>query len=462
MPIIAKEALAQAERAREKQLQELIELLRIPSISTLPQHKPDIERAAEWLVAQLKRLGLDNVKAYPTERHPVVYGEWLGAPGKPTVLIYGHYDVQPVDPIEEWRSHPFEPQVRDEYLYARGSADDKGQIFIHVKAIEAYLNGAKHMKCPVNVKFLIEGEEEIGSGSLTKFIAANKKLLQADIVLISDSHILSPDQPSIVYGLRGLTYVELEVHGPDHDLHSGSYGGAVHNPLNALAAIIAQLHDKRGRITIPGFYDRVRRIGPKERAELARLPYDEEKFCREAGVPATWGEPAYSVIERLGLRPTLDVNGLWGGFAGSGAKTVIPAKAGAKISMRLVPDQDPHEIAERFAAYVKQITPSSVRSEVRAIHFAEPALIDRQIPQMRAAAVAYEQGFGAQPLFTREGGSVPVVTIFKKQLGLDSIMMGFGLPDDRLHSPNERFYLPNFYRGIKTSIYFLEALAEQS
>jgi acetylornithine deacetylase/succinyl-diaminopimelate desuccinylase-like protein len=310
------------------------------------------------------------------------------------------------------------------------------------------------------VKFLIEGEEEIGSGSLNNFIPAHKELLHADVILISDSHILSPNQPSIVYGLRGLTYVELEVHGPDHDLHSGLYGGAVHNPLNALATIIAQLHDKRGRITIPGFYDRVRRINPKERREFARLPYDEQAFCREAGVPATWGEPDYSVIERLGLRPTLDVNGLWGGFAGAGAKTVIPAKAGAKISMRLVPGQDPHEIAKLFEQYIKQITPKTVRTEVRAIHFAEPALIDRDIPAMRAAVQAYKQGFGAEPLFIREGGSVPVVTIFKKQLGLDSIMMGFGLPDDRLHSPNERYYLPNFYRGIKTSIYFLEALGE--
>ncbi len=458
MPIVAQEVLAQAERAQKEQLQELTEFLRIPSISTLPQHRADIERAADWLVRHLTALGLRNVRAYPTERHPVVYGEWLGAPCKPTVLIYGHYDVQPVDPLNEWKSSPFEPEVRDGYLYGRGSSDDKGQVFVHIKAIEAYLKSTRQL--PLNVKFLIEGEEEIGSGSLNNFIPAHKELLHADVILISDSHILSPNQPSIVYGLRGLTYVELEVHGPDHDLHSGLYGGAVHNPLNALATIIAQLHDKRGRITIPGFYDRVRRINPKERREFARLPYDEQAFCREAGVPATWGEPDYSVIERLGLRPTLDVNGLWGGFAGAGAKTVIPAKAGAKISMRLVPGQDPHEIAKLFEQYIKQITPKTVRTEVRAIHFAEPALIDRDIPAMRAAVQAYKQGFGAEPLFIREGGSVPVVTIFKKQLGLDSIMMGFGLPDDRLHSPNERYYLPNFYRGIKTSIYFLEALGE--
>jgi len=451
-----KEALAQAERARQAQLQELDELLRIPSISTLPDHRPQIEQAARWLAAHLQTLGLDDVKIYPTERHPVVYGQWLGASGQPTVLIYGHYDVQPADPLDQWQSDPFEPQRRGDHLYARGVADDKGQLFVHLKAIEAYLQSARRL--PVNVKLLLEGEEEIGSTSLPRFIAEHRELLQAEIALISDSHILAPDQPSIVYGLRGMTYVELQVQGPDHDLHSGSYGGSVHNPLNALAALIAKLHDERGRVVIPGFYDRVRPLSPEERSELARLPYDETAFCREAGISATWGDPDYTVLERLGARPTLDVNGLVGGFTGEGAKTIIPAQATAKISMRLVPDQEPHEIAWLFESYIEKITPPTVKSQVKAIHFADPALIARDIPQMRAAKQAYQEGFGAEPLFTREGGSIPVVTLFKKQLGLDSILMGFGLPDDRLHSPNERFYLPNFYRGIRTSIHFLGAL----
>ncbi len=459
MSSIMENILTQAKDAREAQLQELIELLRIPSISTLPDHRPQIAEAAQWLAAHMKALGLEEVEVYPTERHPVVYGQWLGAPGQPTVLIYGHYDVQPADPLEQWQSDPFEPQVRGDYLYARGAADDKGQLFVHLKAIEAYLKSTKCL--PVNVKLLLEGEEEIGSTSLPQFIAEHQELLQADIVLISDSHILAPDQPSIVYGLRGMTYVELQVQGPDHDLHSGSYGGAVHNPLGALATMIAKLHDEKGRVAIPGFYDRVRPLSESERAELARLPYDEAAFCREAGISATWGDPDYTALERLGARPTLDVNGLLGGFTGAGAKTIIPAQAMAKISMRLVPDQEPHEIAQLFESYIKQITPLTVQSQVRAIHFAEPALLRRDIPAMQAARQAYRAGFGTEPLFTREGGSIPVVTLFKKQLGLDSILMGFGLPDDRLHSPNERFYLPNFYRGIRSSIYFLQALTEE-
>jgi len=307
-----KEALSFTEKERDKQLQQLIEFVSIPSISTLPEHKPDIAKAAQWLVTHLQSIGLQNVKIFPTELHPVVYAEWLGAPGQPTVLIYGHYDVQPVDPLDLWKSPPFKPEVREQYLYARGASDDKGQTFAHLKAIEAYLKTTK--KLPVNVKLLIEGEEEIGSPSLTQFVASNKNLLQADVSLVSDSHILSPMQPSIVYGLRGLAYLELEVTGPDHDLHSGSYGGAVHNPLNALAAIIAKLHNPDGSIAVTGFYDKVRALTADERKELARLPFNEKAFCQEAGISATWGEQAYTPTERLGARPTLDVNGIWGGL----------------------------------------------------------------------------------------------------------------------------------------------------
>jgi acetylornithine deacetylase/succinyl-diaminopimelate desuccinylase-like protein len=452
-----KEALTLTEKEKEKQLQQLIEFVSIPSISTLPEHKPDIATAAQWLSAHLQAIGLQNVKIFPTELHPVVYAEWLGAPGQPTVLIYGHYDVQPVDPLDLWKSHPFKPEVREHFLYARGASDDKGQTFAHIKAVEAYLKTAK--KLPVNVKFLIEGEEEIGSPSLTNFVASNKALLKADVSLISDSHILSPTQPSIVYGLRGLAYLELEVNGPDHDLHSGSYGGGVHNPLNALAAIIAKLHHADGSIAVTGFYDRVRALSADERKELAKLPFDEKAFCQEAGISAIWGEQAYTPIERLGARPTLDVNGIWGGFIGVGAKTVLPATATAKISMRLVPDQDPQEIAKLFQAYVEKIAPKTVKATVRSLgHFAQPAIVDRHIPEMQAAVKAYKEGFGAEPLFTREGGSIPVVTLLKKQLGIDSILMGFGLPDDRLHSPNERFFLPNFYKGIQTSLHFMNFL----
>jgi acetylornithine deacetylase/succinyl-diaminopimelate desuccinylase-like protein len=436
-----RDALSFADKEDKNQLRQLIEFVSIPSISTLPEHKPDIETAARWLAAHLQTVGLQNAKVVPTERHPVVYAEWLGASGQPTVLIYGHYDVQPVDPLDLWQSHPFKPEVREDYLYGRGSCDDKGQTFAHIKAIEAYLKSAQGL--PVNVKFLIEGEEEIGSPSLTNFINQNRNLLQADIALISDSHILSPTQPSIVYGLRGMSYLEIEVTGPDHDLHSGSYGGAVPNPLNALAALISQLHHPDGSIAITGFYDKVRPLSAEERAALAQLPFQESVFCKEAGISAPWGERGYSVLERLGARPTLDVNGMWGGFTGAGAKTVIPSKAMAKISMRLVPDQDPYEIAKLFQQYVAKIAPRTISVQTKAIHFAEPAVIDRKIPEMQAAVEAYREAFGKEPLFTREGGSIPVVTLLKKQLGLDSILMGFGLPDDRLHSPNERFYLPN-------------------
>ena len=433
---------------------ELIEFLKIPSISTMPEHRPDIRRAAEWAVANLRAIGFE-ARLYETPGNPIVYGEWLKAgPDAPTVLVYGHYDVQPVDPIELWQTPPFEPTVRDGNLYARGAADDKGQVFAHIKAAQALLETTG--KLPVNLKFIIEGEEENGSPSLEPFIAAHADLLAADAVLISDTHSRSLDQPTIVYALRGMSYMEIEVFGPRRDLHSGSYGGMVHNPAQALCEIIAQLHDADGKITVPGFYDRVRSLGAEERAELDKAPYTESELKAETGVPAAWGEPEYRLHERTGARPTLEVNGLVSGWTGAGAKTVLPSKALAKVSCRLVADQDPDEIYALVKAYVAQITPPTVRSEVRLLHKGSSAITDRHSPVMQAAIAAFEEGWGARPIFTREGGSIPVVADFQRILGAPVVLMGFGLPDDALHAPNEKFTLECLYRGIATSISFLE------
>jgi acetylornithine deacetylase/succinyl-diaminopimelate desuccinylase-like protein len=451
-------ALAYAHKHQDRFLEELKALLRIPSISTLPDHADDIRRAAEWLADHMRAIGLEHVRVDPTAGHPVVVADWLHAPGRPTVLIYGHYDVQPVDPLDLWISDPFDPQVRDGNLYARGASDDKGPFFAHLKALEAYLRAAGTL--PLNVKVLCEGEEEIGSAHLDAYVYAHAADLAADVVLISDTTILGPDQPSIVYGLRGLCYMEVEVTGPDHDLHSGQYGGAVHNPLQALCEMIAALHDAEGRVTLPGFYDKVRPLSNEERAEIARLPFDEERLKRETGVPAGWGEAGYTIAERIGARPTLEVNGVIGGWTGPGSKTVIPARALAKISMRLVADQDPDEIDRLFREHIQRIAPDTVRVAVRSLAHGAPALVDRHHPAMEAAARAYEAGFGARPVFTREGGSIPIVATFQKALGAPSVLMGLGLPDDRFHSPNEKFALANFYRGIATIIHFHSLLAE--
>jgi acetylornithine deacetylase/succinyl-diaminopimelate desuccinylase-like protein len=447
-------ALDFAQSRKDQQLQELIELVSIPSVSTLPEHQPDIRRAAEWVADHMRHIGLHNVQVLPTAGYPVVYGDWLDAPGQPTVLIYGHYDVQPADPLELWHSDPFQPQVRDGNLYARGADDNKGQFFAHLKAIEAYL--ATGGRLPVNVKFIVEGEEEIGSKHLADFIATHKDLLKADVALISDSGILGPDQPSIVYGLRGLAYMEIEVVGPDHDLHSGLYGGAIRNPIEVLCQIVGALKDSQGRVTIPGFYDKVRPLDAEERAELARLPFDETRFLRHAGVERSWGEFGYTVAERISSRPSLDPNGIVGGFTGEGSKTVLPGRARAKVSMRLVPDQDPHEIAGLFTRYVTSLCPPEIKISVRLLGFACPAVVDRHIPEMQAAIGAYERGFAARPVFIREGGAIPVVSDLARLLAVPTILMGFGLPDDNLHAPNEKFSLANFYRGIATSIHFLE------
>ena len=449
-------AIEYARTHREKHLQQLLELIAIPSVSTLPEHQGDVRRAAEWLAAQMAAIGLDEVRIYPTEGHPIVYGQWLHAPDAPTVLIYGHYDVQPPDPLDEWETPPFEPTVRDGNIYARGASDDKGQLFTHLKAVETYLETEGAL--PVNVKFVIEGEEEVGSPHLAAFIEENQRLLQADVALLSDSAILGPDQPAITYGLRGLAYMQVEVTGPDHDLHSGVFGGAVRNPAEALANIIAALKDERGRIRIPGFYDDVRPLSDEERALLAQIPFDEAEFRARAGVSQTWGEEGYTVLEWITARPTLDVNGIWGGFAGEGSKTVIPARVGAKISMRLVPDQQPEHIAQLFADYVKRIAPPEVQVEVRYLTGVEAAIVDPNIPEMAAAVEAYTKAWGKRPLFTRTGGTVPVVSMIRRMLSIPTILMGFGLPDDRLHSPNEKFALDNFYRGIEASIWFMEAL----
>jgi len=453
------DALDYARSHRDEFLAELKEFLTIPSISTQAEHKADIERAAGWLRDKLLDAGFPKAEVMPTAGHPVVYAEWLAAgPDAPTVLVYGHYDVQPPDPLDLWETPPFEPTVVGDDLFARGASDDKGQLYTHVKAAEAFkeTRGAP----PINVKCIFEGEEEMGSPSLEPFIREHEDLLAADVAVVSDTGILGKETPSIVYGLRGLAYVEVEVTGPDHDLHSGIYGGAVLNPINALCGMIAQLHDEDGRITIPGFYDRVRELSDEERAELAEAPFDREEWLEEAGVSTDWGEPEYTIIERTSVRPTLDANGIWGGYTEPGAKTVLPSKAFAKISMRLVPDQDPTRIGGLFREHFERIAPEGVDVAVSELHGGKPAVVDRDSPAMQAASQAYAEGFGKEPILVRRGGSIPVVATFQEVLGIESVLLGFGLPDDRLHSPNEKFHLPNFYRGIETVIHFMDALSE--
>lgn len=448
-----------SQKNQEKFLAELLDFLRIPSISTQPERDEDVVAAARWLAATMESAGLENVRLIETPRHPLIYGDWLHAgEGAPTVLVYGHYDVQPAEPFELWETPPFAPEVRDGYVVARGASDDKGQIFVHVKAVEALLQA--NGRLPVNVKFIVEGEEESGGASLAAFIPQNKELLAADVALVSDTAILSPEQPAIVYGLRGMCYILMDVTGPGRDLHSGSFGGGINNPLNALAHIIAKLKDEEGHILIPGFYDQVRPLTEAERDILAQFPLDEAAWLAEAGAPEIWGEPEYTLVERLGARPTLDVHGIIGGYTGPGGKTVLPATVHAKLSMRLVPDQDPAEIRRLFVAYVQAITPPSVKVTIQGGHGAPASITDYNIPAMQAARAAYRETFGREPVLMREGGSIPVVGQFQTHLGLETVLMGFGLPGDRIHSPNERFLLANFYRGIATSIHFLRRYAE--
>ncbi len=444
----------------ERFLEELQAFLRIPSVSTQEEHQDDMEQAASWLRDRLLEAGFPKAEVMPTGGHPVVYAEWLSAgPDAPTLLVYGHYDVQPPEPLELWHTPPFEPTIIGDDIFARGAADDKGQAYIHVKAVESFKEtvGAP----PVNLKCIFEGEEESGSPSLVPFIESHRGMLAADYAVISDTHILGKETPSIVYALRGLVYIEVKVTGPRFDLHSGVYGGAVNNPINELCRMIAKLQDDDGHITIPRFYDKVRPLSEEERAELAKVPFDLEAWKEEAGVEQAWGEPGYTIIERTGARPTLDVNGIWGGYIQPGAKTVLPSEAHAKISMRLVPDQTPEEITPLVSDYLHQIAPPSVTVEINSLHGGHGALIRRDSPAMKAAVQAYEKVFGKPPVFVREGGSIPVVADFQRILGIDTVLMGFGLPDDRLHSPNEKFHLPNFYRGIETVIHFLTIMGQK-
>ena len=454
------QALSFAISRQAAQLDELKQLLSIPSISAQPEHKGDVARAAQWLADHLRAMGMQRAQVMPTSGHPVVYSEWLGAgANKPTLLVYGHYDVQPVDPLDLWQSDPFKPEVRGQNIYARGASDDKGQLYVHVKAVEAYLKTSG--KLPVNVKFVLEGEEEVGSPSLDPFIEANRQLLAADAVLISDGSMPRPDLPALTYGLRGICYMEVKITGPKRDLHSGSFGGAVYNPIQALSEIIISMKDARGHVTLPGFYDRVRPIDDEERRSLAKAPFDEAAFLSEAGIPSTWGEKGYTVLEQICARPTLECNGIWGGYMSEGSKTVLPSAASAKISMRLVPDQDPKEIAELFRAHVKRVAPPHVQVTVKDLHGGKPAMVDRNSSVMQAAATALERAFDQRPVLTREGGSIPVVSTFQSVLGIPTVLMGLGLPDDNLHSPNEKLHLPNFYRGIQASIHFLDEWSQR-
>lgn len=439
--------------------QQLHEFLRIPSISADPAHTGDMQRAAEWLAADMRGAGLDNVAIMPTAGHPVVYGEWLDAgPDKPTVLVYGHYDVVPALMEDGWHTNPFEPVEKDGKIYARGATDDKGQLFIHAKAVESYLkaNGG----APVNVKLFIEGEEEVSSPNLVPFIKEHLDLLKADVCIISDTSMRSIEEPAILHSLRGMTYMEVEVDGPANDLHSGLWGGAAHNPALALAEIVAKLYNEDNTIAVPGFYDDVVPLTPDERAMIAKTDLSEDDYMASTGVPAVWGDAAFNIRERIAARPTLDINGMWSGWTGPGPKTIVPAKAGMKISSRLVGNQDPHHIFELVKSYIESIAPPTVKVEVRLLTTGKAALFPFDIPEMQAAARAYERGWGATPIFTRGGGSIPVVAEIADLMGIPVVMMGYGLDDDGLHSPNERFSVEMFHRGIETAIVYLEELAK--
>ncbi len=450
------DALAYLDAHAERFLAELEAFLRIPSISTLPEHRPDMERAANWVAENLRAIGARNVRVFPTAGHPVVYGELQAVqPEAPTVLVYGHYDVQPADPVEAWHSPPFEPTARGERIYARGATDMKGQVIASLKAAEA----AAQAGLPVNLKFLIEGEEEVGSPNLGPFIAEHQDLLACDFCLNPDAGMIAPDLPTITYALRGLAYFELRVYGPKQDLHSGLYGGVVHNPAQALAELLAGMHDEQGRVTLPGFYDRVRPLDPEERAELARLPTDEAFYLAQTGVPALWGEPEYTPVERVGARPTLEINGLYSGFTGEGAKTVLPAYAMAKISCRLVPDQTPAEVEQQLRAYLEQHAPPTIRWELIPMAGGPPSITDRKSPWVQALAQAMEQVWGTRPLYKREGGSIPVVAQIQQILGKDSVLTGFGLPDGNLHGPDENLHLPTWRKGMAALVVFFYNLA---
>nr|WP_276499840.1 dipeptidase [Pontibacter litorisediminis] len=442
---------------KDRFVNELLDMLRIPSVSADPKFKADVLRNAEFLKERLLEAGADNVELVETPGNPVVYGEKIVDPALPTVLVYGHYDVQPADPYELWNSPPFEPVIKDGKIYARGACDDKGQMYMHVKAFETMVQTGT-LAC--NVKFMIEGEEEVGSKNLATFVRENKDRLTGDVILISDTGMLGNDTPSITTGLRGMSYVEVEVTGPNRDLHSGLYGGAVANPINILCQMIASMHDENNHITIPGFYDNVQELSQGERAEMARAPFDLEKYKKALDLGDVHGEAGYVTMERNSIRPTLDVNGIWGGYTGEGAKTVIPSKAYAKISMRLVPNQSSEEITEKFKKHFESIAPKSVKVEVKPHHGGEPVVTPTDSPAYQAAAKAYEETFGVKPIPVRSGGSIPIVAMFKSELGLDSVLMGFGLDSDAIHSPNESYGLFNYMKGIETIPQFYKYFAE--
>ena len=445
------------ETNKDRLLNELLELLRIPSVSADPKYKGDVARMAEVMAESLRKAGADNVMVNPTAGHPIVTAEKIIDSSKPTVLCYGHYDVQPADPVDLWTSPPFEPVVKDGNIYARGACDDKGQVYMHVKAFEAMM---QNNALPCNVKFIIEGEEEVGSANLGTFIEANKEKLKCDVILISDTSIIANDVPSITVGLRGLAYMEVEVVGPNRDLHSGVYGGAVANPINTLCDMISSMIDKDGHITIEGFYDDVEIVSDEERKEMAKTPFDLDDYKKDLGVNEVKGEKGYSTMERASIRPTLDVNGIWGGYTGEGTKTVLPSEAFAKISMRLVPHQDSVKIANLFEAHFNKIAPPYVKVKVMHHHGGEPVVVPMDFPALQASAKAMEKTFGKKPVPTREGGSIPIVALFEKVLGAKSILMGFGLNSDNIHSPNEKYGLFNYYKGIETLPWFFKYYAE--
>jgi acetylornithine deacetylase/succinyl-diaminopimelate desuccinylase-like protein len=445
---------------RDRYLEELKALLAIPSISALPEHASDVTRCAEWCADEMRRIGLEHVKLIPTPGNPVVYGDWLHAEGAPTILFYGHYDVQPVDPLNLWTSPPFEATIRDGEIYARGSADDKGQVFMHFKAVEAHIK--QNGRLPVNIKFILEGEEEVGSEHLDDFIREHKDELKADVVVISDSPMFARGIPSICYGLRGLVYFQIDLRGSSTDLHSGSFGGAVANPGLVLSQMLAQMKDRGGRIKIPGFYDDVVALQEEERQAWATLPFNEKQYKKDFGIPKVFGESGYTTLERTWARPTFEVNGLLSGFTGEGAKTVLPAVAMAKVSMRLVANQDPDKIAQLFEAYVHDIAPKTVEVKVTRMHGGKPWMTAYDNPFVQAAGRAIERGFGRKPVFTREGGSIPVVSTFQEELGLPSVLFGVGLPDENAHAPNEKLDVANFHNGIIASAILYEEVASIS
>jgi len=443
------------EQNKPRLLDELKTFLRIPSVSTLPEHVPDVRRAAQFVADSMKTAGLENIEIIPTAKHPLVYADWLHAPGKPTVLCYGHYDVQPPDPLDEWISPPFEPVVRDGNLYARGSADDKGQMYMHIKAVEALL--ATSGTCPVNLKFLIEGEEEVGGESVAKFVAENPARLKADVALVSDTELFAEGLPTLCIGLRGLIYTEIEARGPARDLHSGMYGGAAPNAVFGLIELLAKLKDANGKIQIPGMYDDVEPPTPAEKRSWEHLPFDEKDFLKnEVGSTQLTGEPGYSVLERTWARPTLEVHGIAGGFTGAGAKTVIPARATAKVSMRMVPNQNPEKIIAAYKNFVADNTPAGIQTEVRVLSWGPAIMVNPDHPAIHVAASAFRDILGKETVFIRSGGSIPIVGDFAKHLGIPTILMGFGLPDDGLHSPNEKYKVANYYAGIMTIAHFFE------